>query len=161
MTLATQTKSRSEEPTPDVMLAWLEEQSSLFARLESLASKQRTLVAQEDTGPLLALLGERQRLSARLTDLASHLEPIRRNWKTVRERMSGAQQSAAERCLSESRQRLQRIMESDEHDARVLAARKQSVTRALRGAHDTSCAMTAYRVPPARSAASGYLDQAS
>jgi hypothetical protein len=143
------------------MLAWLEEQSSLFGRLESLASKQRTLVSQEDTGPLLALLGERQRLSSRLTQLGSRLEPIRRNWNDVRGRLSGDQRSAADRCLAESRKRLQRIMDSDEHDARVLAARKQNVAQALRGTHDSRCAVTAYRVPPDRALASGCLDEAS
>ena len=151
------------EPEPmtlDRMVALLEEQSSLFARLELLASKQRALVAQEDTSALLSVLGERQKLSNRLTRIAADLEPVRREWPVVRSRLSVSQRAAAERHLSESRQSLHRIMESDERDARVLAARKQTVACALRGAHETGRAVTAYRVPAGRSTEAGRLDEA-
>lgn len=138
------TQNVMESSHPEQMLDLLRQQASLFAKLESLAARQRRLVTSEDTRPLLALLADRQRISIELTSIAGHLEPVRRDWPAMRERLTNVERAEAERSLSESRERLQRIMDSDEQDARVLAARKQTVAAALRGAHDTGRAITAY-----------------
>ncbi len=137
----------SSVATDDVqhMLKLLRRQASLFAGLETLTSSQRGLVTSEDTGPLLRLLADRQKLSTELADIASHLDPVRRDWPEVRKRLTPEQRADADRYLSESGKRLQRIMESDEQDARVLGARKRMVTDTLRGAHDTGQAISAYQ----------------
>lgn len=137
----------SSAATADVqhVLKLLRRQASLFAGLETLTSRQRGLVTSEDTGPLLRLLADRQKLSTELADIASHLNPVRRDWPEVRKRLTPEQRADADRYLLESGKRLQRIMESDEQDARVLGARKRMVTDTLRGAHDTGQAISAYQ----------------
>ena len=123
------------------VLKLLRLQATLFGGLETLARRQRGLVTSEDTGPLLRLLADRQKLSTELADIALHLDPVRRDWAKMRKRLTPEQRADADRYLSESGKRLQRIMESDEQDARVLGARKQMVTDTLRGAHDTGQAI--------------------
>ena len=149
---------RSVDDTPGVMpdladgvLDLLREQASLYAKLESMATRQRSLVTEDDVGPLLGLLADRQRLSDQLTKLSTRLTPVRREWETYRRCLSPTQQDEADRLLSDAGGRLRRIIESDEQDARVLSGRKQAVATALQATHSTSQALQAYRTPTGRS----------
>jgi hypothetical protein len=132
---------------PDDVLALLREQASLYVKLEALAARQQALVTAEDAGPLLAILADRQRLSERLTRVAAELEPVRRRWEVYRQKLSPYQAAEADRLLGDVQQLLRRIMDSDEHDARILSARMQTVAETLRKTHTTSQAISAYCVP--------------
>lgn len=134
----------------DGVLDLLREQASLYAKLESLAARQRSLVTEDDVGPLLGLLADRQRLSEQLTRLSTRLAPVRGEWETCRRCLSPAQQAEADRLLSDAGGRLRRIIESDEQDARVLSGRKQAVATALQATHSTNQALRAYRAPTGR-----------
>ena len=134
----------------DGVLRLLREQASLYGRLESLASRQRSLVSGDDVGPLLSVLAERQKLSERLTQIATRLLPVRRDWETYRARFTPDERVEADRQLHEVGERLQRIIESDEQDSRVLSGRKQAVAAALRSTHVKGSAMTAYRTTTAQ-----------
>jgi len=48
------------------VLGLLRQQAALYERLENFAQRQRFLVAEDDPSPLIALLADRQRLSAEL-----------------------------------------------------------------------------------------------
>lgn len=130
----------------DRVLELLREQVSLYGRLVSFATRQRGLVSGEDTGPLLAMLADRRKLSQQLAEVGSRLAPVRQEWATFRDRLSNEQRSEAEQLLREAGERLHRVIASDEQDARVLSARKQSVAMALRKTHATGEAIQAYRV---------------
>ncbi len=134
---------------PERVLGLLGEQASLYARLETLALSQRSLVAGDDVGPLLALLAQRQKLSQRLAQFAASLAPIRQDWTTFRESLTVPQQDEAERLLEACRERLCRIMKSDDEDVRILSGRKQAVAGALKATHSTGQAIRAYSVPGA------------
>ena len=147
--------------TPEEVLALLREQDLRYAQLESHASRQSSLVAAEDPGPLLALLTERQRLSAGLARIAAKLEPIRRNWAFHRAQFSPPQRTEADRLLTAVKERLRRVIARDEEDARLLSARKEAVANALRATHTRSEALSAYRPPADRSIRLDRLDEAS
>ncbi len=146
---------------PEEILGLLREQCSLYGRLESFAATQRSLVRADDTAPLLSLLADRQRLSAELTLLANRLAPIRRSWTALRERFSPSQRTEADNLISEVAQRLRKVIESDEKDARVLSVRKQNVVTSLHAAHRVGEAMQAYRTPPDGTLDSDRLDEAT
>ncbi len=141
--------------SPEDVMHLLREQSSLYTKLESVSLRQRSLVTEDDVGPLLALLTDRQQLSEQLQQIATRLAPVRREWESYRERLTPKQRSEAGRLLDESGQRLRQLIDNDEQDARVLSGRKQAVARVLRTTHSTSQAMSAYRAPTDRS---GRLD---
>ncbi len=145
--------------SPEETVSLLRLQDSLYCELESLAGRQRSLVSKEDAGGLFALLADRQRLSDKLTEIAARLEPIRRNWADYREQLSPPQLAEAETLLTETRRRLQSVIERDEQDARVLSARKQAVAKALCAADATNRAISAYRVPSNRSGCLDRLDE--
>ncbi len=154
-------------PTPDSlagtaeMVSLLREQVSLYGRLEKLASRQQSLVADEDTGPLLTLLAQRQKLSAELAGMRTRLEPIRRDWDRHRDGLSGAERVEADRLLKETRRLLRNVIQRDEEDARLLAARKEAIAVALRSSHSTEQALSAYRAPDGDSGRISHLDEAT
>jgi len=140
-----------ESPAPHVsqstehVLGLLGEQATLYASLERLAVNQRSLVAGDDAAALLALLADRQRLSQRLAQIAGALAPIRQAWTTFRQSLAPPQRREAERLLEECRDRLLRIIQSDDEDARILSGRKQAVAGASKSTHAIGQAIRAYR----------------
>jgi len=143
------------------VLGLLREQAALFARLETFAERQRCLVAEEDTRPLIALLADRQRLSAELARIAGRLAGARRDWAGFRGRLSPRQMTEADGLVDDAAKRLQRVIESDERDARLLSVRKRVTGDALRSTHASGRAISAYRVPAERGGEIRRLDEAS
>jgi len=145
MTTDTTTEQRANDVHGADVLHMLREQSRLYDELEALARRQRTLVTDDDIGPLLSLLADRQKLSERLVLLGARLSPIRREWPRYRERFSSQEREEADRCLGEASAALQRVLDRDARDARILSGRKQSVAAALEQAQSTRQAISAYR----------------
>jgi len=146
---------------PEEVLELLRAQATLYVRLEKFATNQRSLVRDEDAGPLLSLLADRQRLSTELTRVAGRLAPVRERWSAFRDRLSPAQRLEAEGLLQESSQRLRRVIESDEQDARLLGIRKQRVSQELRATHAVGEAILAYGPPRPMARAAQRLDESS
>lgn len=142
-------------------LSLLREQAAVYAKLEALSAKQHTLVSDDNSSPLLALLADRQRLTSDLQRVASQLEPARRNWSAMRETFSPAGQMEADGLLTAARERMRRVMEADARDARVLSARRAAVAGSLRQTQTVGQAVSAYRVPAAPSEVATRLDEAS
>jgi hypothetical protein len=142
------------------VLGLLREQAALYAKLERCASRQRPLIAQEDTAPLLSLLAERQRLSMDLAEVNARLEPVRQDWEAIRGRLSYQDRCAVECLLAEIRARLRRLIESDEEDTRLLSARKQATAQGLRATHSMGQALSAYRAPGEPSGRLARVDEA-
>jgi hypothetical protein len=148
------------QPVEEV-LGLLRRQAALFLRLEQFASRQRTLVREDDAAPLLSLLADRQKLSAELTGIARQLAGVRAEWPAFRERLSGDQRAEADVLLRDSSLRLRRVMEGDETDARLLCVRRGAVADDLRVTHAAGEAVSAYRTPAMKGATAGRLDQSS
>lgn len=143
------------------ILSLLQEQLDLYAELADYAEKQRSLIPQEDTGPLLTVLTERQKLSTKLGDVVRRLEPVRRDWVMYRARFDSAQRLEAERLLAEIKMRLRALIERDEEDVRVLLAKKQAVASTVRSTHSAGQALSAYRDDLAGADRVNQLDEAS
>ncbi len=150
----------SRHDTPEDVLALLSEQAALYERLDACAARQRELITLDDTGPLLSLLAERQKLSVDLAASSRRLEPVRQHWDRYRDRFTEAQRVEADRSLETIKTRLRCVIERDEEDARLLSVRKQAAGDALRATHTTGQALSAYRVPAPLSSRSGQLDEA-
>jgi len=143
------------------ILELLRLQAALYAKLESFAARQRALVTGDDVSPLLALLADRQKLSGQMAELGEVLRPVRRDWQTFRETLGPADRAEAERLLEETEARLKRMIEGDEHDARLLSVRKEVIARTLRATHTTSQAVSAYQAPSERCCRLDCVDEVS
>ena len=158
MSAKAETVVDTESESAEEVLVLLRRQAELYGRLEALAERQKSLVTGDDIGPLLSLLAERQKLSDALMDVAGRLAPVRRRWASSRTRLPPPQRAEADRLVQEAEQRLERLIENDTRDARVLSGRRHSVATALRMTHSTGEAMSAYRTAPS---AVGRLDLVS
>jgi len=132
---------------PDDVMTLLREQAVLYGRLEAYSRRQRQLVSEDDVGPLLTLLAERQKLSQELTMIASRLAPARHEWSVFRKRLTPEQQKEADTLIEAAGVGLRKVIAEDEQDARVLSGRRQVVAGTLQSAHTTGAALSAYRVP--------------
>ncbi len=150
MTTAIRTE-RLSPGQPEEVLVLLREQVSLYNELAGYAVEQRALIAEEDTGPLLSVLGKRQQLSGRLSGMVERLEPIRRDWDRHRERFDATQRQEAERLLVEIRVRLRELIERDEEDVKLLSTRKKAAAAAMESTNSTHQALSAYRTPDVQS----------
>lgn len=156
------TASATSRPrAPENTLALLREQVVLYTELAGYADEQRSLISMEDTGPLLSVLAKRQALSAKLGDVVQRLEPVRRDWETYRSRFDSAQRLEAEGLLADIKSRLRELIDRDEEDVRMLSARKQAVTSAMRSTHSTGQALCAYRDDGIATSRVTRLDEAS
>lgn len=144
---------------PANVLGMLREQNELFARLETFATSQRRWTAAGDLSRLMGILADRQRLTARLAELAMNLQPARRDWNRVRDRLTTTDRQEAEQLLQDSEDRLRRVIEADEQDARLLSARRAVVSGAMRDSHAADQAVAAYRAAPQASGAGRRLDE--
>lgn len=128
----------------------LRDQRRLFAKLESVAEHQRTLITRHDPVSLLSVLADRQRISATLGALSKRFEPVRAHWAAHRDRFDRAQRDEAQQLLADIKQRIGRVMEADAQDVKLLSVQKQVAATAIRSAHMRSAAMAVYRAPAAK-----------
>ena|GEM_PF-1764242 len=119
------------------VMASLGKQLGLYRRLEQLTEAQRRLVEIDDARPLLRLLSERQKLTAALTELGAKLTPYRDRWDDIRDVLTPAECRVLDRMLGEAGERLKRILDKDEADGRLLAARKTRMVQSM-GELDTA-----------------------
>lgn len=133
------------------VVSLLRRQASLFLQLEGFARRQRMLVVQEDTRPLLALLAERQKLSIELAHVSQRLAPVRSSWSTYRNSLTANERDEADDLLRKMQTSLSRVIESDEEDARALSVRRQIVRRDLQVSHARGAAAEQYRTGAASS----------
>jgi hypothetical protein len=153
--------SATSSEVGDGWLALLREQAGLYEKLERCAVHQRSLIAAEDAAPLLALLVDRRRLSSRLAEIAARLALVRDDWTGHRGRLPSSEQAEADRLWNDSRARLRRLLDGDERDLRLLAARREAVNTAMRRLRSTGEAVAAYSAALRPAPRAGRLDKAT
>lgn len=151
---------QSDPSSPDEVLALLREEAQLYAKLQASAQRQRSLVTADNMTPLLALLADRQQLSVDLARIGTRLASTRHNWPDYRKKLTARQLTEADKLVSDIGNRLRAVIESDEEDGRMLAARKQAASKMLRSTHAAGEALAAYRAPTDVRARIGQMDEA-
>ncbi len=145
---AARTKARGllEVDSSQRILSLLRAQATLYEKLEACATGQRALIESDDVKPLLTMLGDRRRITDALTEVSERLRPVRERWDEFRAFFTPTEKDQAEQLIDEAKERMCRLMDQDETDARLLAAKKQFTAKALGAVHARSQAITAYQV---------------
>jgi hypothetical protein len=125
-------------------MSLLRRQRDLYRRLHRLAECQRGLVAENDSGPLLSLLGDRQKVIRSLLEVGQELAPHREDWPRTRDTLAAGDRQEAEQILAEVSTILGQVIAADEQDSRLLSARKVQTAQALQGVHSDRAAVSAY-----------------
>ena len=139
----------------------LREQARLYARLEGRALRQRELIVSGRSGPLLALMAERDQLTRELQVIAERLRPVREDWASFRGQLTAEQRAEAEALISGSAANARRVMERDAEDSRLLATQKKLVEAARVQTRQAEKALRAYRPEERDNAEPRRLDEAS
>lgn len=109
----------------------LEEQVGCYRRLAKLAELQHVHVQHDQTEALLGVLQSRQTVLDEIRALESVIAPAKRGWGQYLSEMGCDDRIHAEALLSETRQLLEQITVSDQHDALVLQQRKLNLGRQI------------------------------
>jgi hypothetical protein len=113
------------------LIELLEQQQGLYGRLRVLADRQKVLVIQDDSAPLMALLAERQRLVDELLLLNTRLAPYRDEWTAIYAGLEPPQRRRVASLLEGANTALSSILQSDSRDTGTLTARRRDMTRRL------------------------------
>jgi len=122
----------------------LDHQRTLYRRLRLLADRQKTLVMMDDAQPLLALLGERQRLVDGLVAISGRMSPYRTRWTAIYAALDDATRRRVADLLEEVNASLATVLQRDRHDTMLLDARRQDTAIRLRAMDSGARANTAY-----------------
>ena len=144
MTIEAGSNSNANIESPEVVLSLLARQADLFRRLQTLAHRQRSLIEGDNTDPLISLLADRQHVTAELSKVGDRIGPIRKEWQSHRERFSPDDARRADQLLQEISDRMKRVIDSGQEDARLLSLRLKQAAVAIDSTVSSQTALTAY-----------------
>lgn len=119
------------QPDPNRLTALLRKQRDLYLRLRDLSDKQRTMISGDRPEQLITILRDRQNLVTSLAQLNEQMGPYRRNWDSAYSALPAEQRTEASELLQEINGLLRVILQTDQEDSALLAARKQAVANSL------------------------------
>lgn len=122
----------------------LQAQVALYEKLKELAERQRLLISHGQSEALLEILAERQRLVDGLSEINRTMSSVRKDWESIKSRMTQQQRTEAETLVQQVGESLQEIMASDEADSRALNSRRDQVGQSLATLRTKEMAASAY-----------------
>ena len=137
-------QSHVTELDPTRLIDLLARQRDLYRNLRELSERQRNLITGDRPELLLSILRDRQDLVTALARLNNELGPFRRNWDSVYAALPEARRAAASELLREINGLLRVILQTDQEDGALLAARKQAAGAALHDLAGGQVANAAY-----------------
>ena len=126
------------------LIKLLEFQRTLYRRLRALMGRQKALVTQDDTQPLLALLAERQKLVDGLVGLNGKLAVYRQRWTEVYGSLDEASRQYVSEMLEEANTALGAVLQNDAKDTSTLSVRHHTMADRVAAVDSTSRASAAY-----------------
>ena len=126
------------------LIKLLEFQRTLYRRLRALMGRQKALVTQDDTQPLLALLAERQKLVDGLVGLNGKLAVYRQRWTEVYGSLDEASRQYVSEMLEEANTALGAVLQNDAKDTSTLSVRHHTMADRVAAVDSTSRTIAAY-----------------
>lgn len=129
---------------PERLIRLLSEQRAMYLRLQELSRLQRGMIAGERPELLLNILRDRQKLVTALADINQQLTPFRQDWEGVYSQLPEDVRTQAGELLTQINDMLTVILDTDQQDGALLAARRQSVADSLNSLAGGQAANAAY-----------------
>ena len=158
MTTAATTVPLASQGARAPLLVLLERQRAEYRALHDMSRQQHDYVSRRDGEALLALLGRRQQVIERLTQIDAALSQYRRDWGQVYASLEPVDRDHADTLLGEINETLAAIMASDREDAEALGEQKQRISGELASVPTSRQVHSAYGAAAA-APASQYFDQ--
>lgn len=129
---------------PALVAAGLSRQLELYRRLEGLSRRQSTLIEDDDTDHLLAVLGERQAVVDEIAAIGADLEPIRQQWEPFLQSLPPATREQLRALVDTLAELAGLVAGRDEADRERLESRRSAVGRELASLARGRSAVVAY-----------------
>lgn len=126
------------------LMRLLSHQRTLYRRLRLLADRQSALVLGDESGLLLELLAERQRLIDGLTGLNTKLSPYRAFWTEVYNVLDVETRRQIAEILEEANATLGAILKHDGQDCGRLSAKREETAARMAEVETGSRVCAAY-----------------
>ena len=105
------------------VLTGLADQLDCYRRMATMAGEQSRAIFGGETDKLLAILEQREHLTARAAELESTLKTFKSDWPASADAMEDADRDEAKRLLGEIKRTLASLTKQDDKDAATLRAR--------------------------------------
>lgn len=128
----------------DGFIASLEGQVELYGRLKCLVNRQRTLITADDPSQLLALLADRDRVTGKISNLATDLGPLSAAWERFRPGMPDGRRRRATELIRAVQEHLKCINSIDADDVKLLEVRKRRVAVEMQQVGTRGAMLNAY-----------------
>jgi len=141
------TATTTTHPGQDLnaLIDLLTEQRDLYTELKALSARQGQLIRDAETEALLELLGRRQALVDKLTELGAAVEPHRGRIRDLAANADEPRRRTLRERVDEVQTLLGEILEQDERDRAELETARAEVGAELSRTARTGVAMSAYR----------------
>lgn len=157
----TRQKPTSRVPSPSspepTLVELLRGQSVCYQRLHELSLKQRERVGEEDRGPLLEILNQRQKVVDALIELGRAIEPFSRRWPACLQTLPEAEQVEVLSLVQRIGQLRSAVLDRDRHDAETLSDARRRLSDEMARLDQGRRVSLAYR-PGAVAAAPRFAD---
>ncbi len=102
----------------------------IYAEILDMAGRQAALLKAGDSTGLLEIIGAKQELVGRLTELAGELAPLKDGWKSSRDSIDAAERAKIEAVLSDIAGLLEKIIAEENSTEEIIGSkREESVER--------------------------------
>ena len=140
------------------LISLLEEQIKLVDRLRTLGQNQSQLIDEGPTEALFGLIAQRQQVIGEVDRVNVHLEPFRRQWSRLWDRLDPAVRVRVGPLVQGAQDRLDQIMADDERDCERLKSNQNEIAAELGRVNRSGVARRAY-VPDSSHEPSHFTDQ--
>ncbi len=126
------------------LLGLLQQQLDQYQELERLSREQSVLVASGRTDDLISLLGRRQDILDRLSELGASAAPFRDRWATLVDRLSAAERERFRAVIEGIDAVVAEVNRRDEADRLALERERTAIADEMAGVTHTRGAVAAY-----------------
>ena len=128
----------------------IEEQVGLYEELDALSERQHAIIGDDDTDALLRVLGDREKVIAKITAVSARLSPYQAQWNEHIAMLADTERDRLRSRLASVEGIMDRISQRDESDRAVMQRRRDQLGEQLTGVRRSGAAMAAYGKPPAK-----------
>lgn len=136
--------SPGNNPEAQRMAKLIGDQHALCTELESLSRSQSAMVEGGDTDGVLEVLGRRQRIIDRMTELNESLAPMRERREQMLAQLASSDRERVRTNINEINELVERVRERDEQDREAMERRRGSIATEISGLARGRGAVAAY-----------------
>ncbi len=134
-----------QELSTQQLAGLIDQRLRLLAQFLAIGRKQAELIAADETGPLLRLLGAKNQLIAALKTIEQRLAPFHEQDPEARVWESPAAREACAAKAAECRQLLEQVVRQERENEIAITARRDAVAEKLETTTAAAQARNAYR----------------